>query len=72
MLGSLDSYCFGVSLSFCLFCPAHKGFQRFDALEQSESISPSQAGLGMAPRQRFLFISILDKKVIWDKEASVL
>nr|XP_033478677.1 KICSTOR complex protein SZT2 isoform X2 [Epinephelus lanceolatus] len=41
----------------------HKGFQRFDALEQSDWISPSQAGAGLAPRQRFLFISILDKKV---------
>ncbi|XP_042078063.1 KICSTOR complex protein SZT2 isoform X8 [Haplochromis burtoni] len=41
----------------------HKGFQRFDALEQSDSVGPSQAGVGMAPRQRFLFISILDKEV---------
>ncbi|XP_039985268.1 KICSTOR complex protein SZT2 isoform X7 [Xiphias gladius] len=42
---------------------AHKGFQRFEALEQSDCFSPSQAGAGLAPRQRFLFISILDKKV---------
>ncbi|XP_030582788.1 KICSTOR complex protein SZT2 isoform X3 [Archocentrus centrarchus] len=42
---------------------AHKGFQRFDALEQSDSVSPSQVGPGLAPRQRFLFIGILDKKV---------
>ncbi|XP_072246292.1 KICSTOR complex protein SZT2 isoform X3 [Leuresthes tenuis] len=42
----------------------HKGFQRFEALEQSDWISPCQAGIGLAPRQRFLFISILDKKVI--------
>ncbi|XP_059197167.1 KICSTOR complex protein SZT2 isoform X2 [Centropristis striata] len=41
----------------------HKGFQRFEALEQSDWFSSSQAGAGMAPRQRFLFISILDKKV---------
>ncbi|XP_013863525.1 protein SZT2 [Austrofundulus limnaeus] len=41
----------------------HKGFQRFEALEQSECVGPSQAGAGLAPRQRFLFISILDKKV---------
>ncbi|XP_041648166.1 KICSTOR complex protein SZT2 isoform X2 [Cheilinus undulatus] len=41
----------------------HKGFQRFEALEQSDGFSPSQAGAGLAPRQRFLFISILDKKV---------
>ncbi|XP_076579484.1 SZT2 subunit of KICSTOR complex isoform X5 [Chaetodon auriga] len=41
----------------------HKGFQRFEALEQSDWFSPSQAGAGLAPRQRFLFISILDKKV---------
>ncbi|KAG7238253.1 hypothetical protein INR49_031084, partial [Caranx melampygus] len=42
---------------------AHKGFQRFEALEQSEWFNPSQAGAGLAPRQRFLYISILDKKV---------
>ncbi|KAK2816008.1 hypothetical protein Q5P01_026475 [Channa striata] len=41
----------------------HKGFQRFEALEQSDWFSPSQTGTGLAPRQRFLFISILDKKV---------
>ncbi|XP_037624889.1 KICSTOR complex protein SZT2 isoform X2 [Sebastes umbrosus] len=41
----------------------HKGFQRFEALEQSDWFSPSQAGAGLAPRQRFLFICILDKKV---------
>ncbi|XP_023249147.1 KICSTOR complex protein SZT2 [Seriola lalandi dorsalis] len=41
----------------------HKGFQRFEALEQSDWFSPSQAGAGLAPRQRFLYISILDKKV---------
>ncbi|XP_029355137.1 KICSTOR complex protein SZT2 isoform X2 [Echeneis naucrates] len=41
----------------------HKGFQRFEALEQSDPFSPTQAGAGLAPRQRFLFISILDKKV---------
>ncbi|CAJ1064685.1 KICSTOR complex protein SZT2 [Xyrichtys novacula] len=42
---------------------AHKGFQRFEALEQSDGFSPSHAMAGLAPRQRFLFISILDKKV---------
>lgn len=62
-LSAFDS--FSVSLSFSLFCPAHKGFQRFEALEQSDWFSPSQAGAGLAPRQRFLFISILDKKVTW-------
>jgi len=50
------------SLSLSL-SPAHKGFQRFEALEQSDLFSPSQAVEGLAPRQRFLFISILDKKV---------
>ncbi|XP_032381667.1 KICSTOR complex protein SZT2 isoform X2 [Etheostoma spectabile] len=40
-----------------------KGFQRFEALEQSDWFGPSQAGAGLAPRQRFLFITILDKKV---------
>ncbi|XP_054872770.1 KICSTOR complex protein SZT2 isoform X6 [Amphiprion ocellaris] len=43
---------------------AHKGFQRFEALEQSDWVGPSQTGAGLAPRQRFLFINILDKKVI--------
>ncbi|XP_026201911.1 KICSTOR complex protein SZT2 isoform X2 [Anabas testudineus] len=42
---------------------SHKGFQRFEALEQSDWFSPSQAGTGLAPRQRFLFISIQEKKV---------
>ncbi|KAM4739339.1 KICSTOR complex protein SZT2 isoform 2-T2 [Anableps anableps] len=41
----------------------HKGFQRFEALEQSDLITPGQAEAGQAPRQRFLFISIADKKV---------
>ncbi|XP_053717013.1 KICSTOR complex protein SZT2 isoform X1 [Synchiropus splendidus] len=44
-------------------CTPHKGFQRFEALEQSDWFSSSQAGAGLAPRQRFLLISILDKKV---------
>ncbi|KAJ8418574.1 hypothetical protein AAFF_G00000730 [Aldrovandia affinis] len=42
---------------------AHKGFQRFEALEQSDWFSPGQAWRGVAPRQRFLIIHILDKKV---------
>ncbi|KAJ8279398.1 hypothetical protein COCON_G00064640 [Conger conger] len=42
---------------------AHKGFQRFEALEQSDWFSPGQAWKGVAPRQRFLIIHILDKKV---------
>ncbi|XP_040040747.2 SZT2 subunit of KICSTOR complex isoform X2 [Gasterosteus aculeatus] len=41
----------------------HKGFQRFEALEQSDCLSSSQAGEGHAPRQRFLLISILNRKV---------
>ncbi|XP_041705364.2 KICSTOR complex protein SZT2-like isoform X2 [Coregonus clupeaformis] len=41
----------------------HKGFQRFEALEQSDWFSPGQASRGVAPRQRFLLIHILDKKV---------
>ena len=65
MLSGFDSYFFSISLSFSLLCPAHKGFQRFEALDQCDSFSPSQAGVGLAPRQRFLLISILDKKVIW-------
>uniref|UniRef100_A0A4W5R802 SZT2 subunit of KICSTOR complex n=1 Tax=Hucho hucho TaxID=62062 RepID=A0A4W5R802_9TELE len=42
---------------------AHKGFQRFEALEQSDCFSPGQASRGVAPRQRFLLIHILEKKV---------
>ncbi|XP_075997679.1 KICSTOR complex protein SZT2 isoform X4 [Genypterus blacodes] len=42
---------------------AHKGFQRFEALEQSDGFSPNPAVAGMAPRQRFVFFTILDKKV---------
>ncbi|XP_041861304.1 KICSTOR complex protein SZT2 isoform X2 [Melanotaenia boesemani] len=41
----------------------HKGFQRFEALEQCDWVGPCRAGAGQAPRQRFLFISVLDKKV---------
>ncbi|XP_034149809.1 KICSTOR complex protein SZT2 isoform X1 [Esox lucius] len=41
----------------------HKGFQRFEALEQSDWSSPGQTCRGVAPRQRFLLIHILDKKV---------
>ncbi|KAM9530243.1 KICSTOR complex protein SZT2-like isoform 5-T5 [Salvelinus alpinus] len=41
----------------------HKGFQRFEALAQSDCFSPGQASRGVAPRQRFLLIHILDKKV---------
>ncbi|XP_028301054.1 KICSTOR complex protein SZT2 isoform X3 [Gouania willdenowi] len=40
-----------------------KGFQRFESLEHSDWVSPVQAGPGQAPRQRFLFINVLDKKV---------
>ncbi|XP_029004504.1 KICSTOR complex protein SZT2 isoform X3 [Betta splendens] len=42
---------------------SHKGFQRFESLEQSEWCSSTPVRTGLAPRQRFLFISILDKKV---------
>ncbi|XP_075901818.1 KICSTOR complex protein SZT2 [Nelusetta ayraudi] len=41
----------------------HKGFQRFEALEQTDCWSPNKARAALAPRQRFLFISVLDKKV---------
>ncbi|PWA27297.1 hypothetical protein CCH79_00019483, partial [Gambusia affinis] len=42
---------------------SHKGFQRFEALEQSDLITPGHPEAGQAPRQRFLFISIAEKKV---------
>ncbi|KAM6963146.1 KICSTOR complex protein SZT2 [Aplochiton taeniatus] len=43
---------------------ALKGFQRFEALEQSDwlGVGPGWRG-GGAPRQRFLLVHILDKKV---------
>ncbi|KAK6313897.1 hypothetical protein J4Q44_G00153560 [Coregonus suidteri] len=41
----------------------HKGFQRFEALDQSDWFSPGQSWRGVAPRQRILLIHILKKKV---------
>ncbi|XP_041064757.1 KICSTOR complex protein SZT2 isoform X7 [Carcharodon carcharias] len=49
---------------------AHKGFQRFEAVEfstaekSSDPSSPGISGKGMVPRQRFLIIDIIDKKLI--------
>ncbi|XP_072918888.1 KICSTOR complex protein SZT2 isoform X4 [Hemitrygon akajei] len=48
----------------------HKGFQRFEAMEFStaeKSGDPSSSGIsgrGVVPRQRFLIIDIIDKKLI--------
>ncbi|KAL2090034.1 hypothetical protein ACEWY4_014722 [Coilia grayii] len=42
---------------------AHKGLQRFEALEQSDWYSPVQTARGVAPRQRFLHICVQNKKV---------
>ncbi|XP_063057669.1 KICSTOR complex protein SZT2 isoform X2 [Engraulis encrasicolus] len=42
---------------------AHKGLQRFEALEQSDWYSPGQTARGVAPRQRFLHIHVQNKKV---------
>ncbi|XP_034169219.2 KICSTOR complex protein SZT2 isoform X4 [Pangasianodon hypophthalmus] len=41
----------------------HKGLQRFEALEHSDWLSPGQAWKGVAPRQRFLHMSIVHKKL---------
>ncbi|XP_058890998.1 KICSTOR complex protein SZT2 isoform X7 [Acipenser ruthenus] len=41
----------------------HKGFQRFEALELNDSCSPGVSGRWVAPRQRFVIIQILDKKL---------
>ncbi|XP_047669771.1 KICSTOR complex protein SZT2 isoform X4 [Tachysurus fulvidraco] len=41
----------------------HKGLQRFEALEHSDWLSPGQAWKGVAPRQRFLHMCIVDKKL---------
>lgn len=47
------------------FIKAHKGLQRFESLEHSDWLSPGQAVRGVAPRQRFLYIHIVNKKVSW-------
>ncbi|XP_052454907.1 KICSTOR complex protein SZT2 isoform X6 [Carassius gibelio] len=44
-------------------CTPHKGMQRFEALEHSDWLSPGQAVRGVAPRQRFLYMQIVNKKV---------
>ncbi|XP_051481750.1 KICSTOR complex protein SZT2 isoform X4 [Apus apus] len=44
----------------------HKGLQRFEAMEFSSTergSDPSLVGRDLAPRQRFLFIEIIDKKL---------
>ncbi|KAK1795813.1 hypothetical protein P4O66_009836 [Electrophorus voltai] len=41
----------------------HKGLQRFEALEHSDWLTPGQTGRGVAPRQRFLYIYIVAKKL---------
>ncbi|XP_046713542.1 KICSTOR complex protein SZT2 isoform X6 [Silurus meridionalis] len=41
----------------------HKGLQRFEALEHSDWLSPGQTWKGVAPRQRFLHMIIVDKKL---------
>ncbi|XP_058634045.1 KICSTOR complex protein SZT2 isoform X7 [Onychostoma macrolepis] len=42
---------------------ANKGLQRFEALEHSDWLSLGLAVRGVAPRQRFLYIQIVNKKV---------
>ncbi|TVK90578.1 KICSTOR complex protein SZT2 [Bagarius yarrelli] len=41
----------------------HKGLQRFEALEHSDWLTPGQDWKGVAPRQRFLHMCIVDKKL---------
>ncbi|XP_055020868.1 KICSTOR complex protein SZT2 isoform X3 [Boleophthalmus pectinirostris] len=41
----------------------NKGLQHFEALEHSEGAVPEKSGTDAAPRQRFLFITITQKKV---------
>jgi hypothetical protein len=43
---------------------AHKGLQRFEALEPADWPGPGTAHGGVAPRQRFLFIAVQGKKVM--------
>ncbi|XP_066518983.1 KICSTOR complex protein SZT2 [Hoplias malabaricus] len=47
----------------CLKFTPHKGLQRFEALEHSDWLNPGQSWKGVAPRQRFLHIHIVDKKL---------
>ncbi|KAM9384552.1 KICSTOR complex protein SZT2 isoform 2-T2 [Pholidichthys leucotaenia] len=47
----------------CSMEPANKGLQRFEAVDPSDLIGSNQTGSGPAPRQRFLFITMLEKKV---------
>ncbi|XP_051562300.1 KICSTOR complex protein SZT2-like isoform X5 [Myxocyprinus asiaticus] len=44
-------------------CTPHKGLQRFEALEHSDWLRPGQTVRGVAPRQRFLYIHVVNKKV---------
>lgn len=55
----------------CLLWVAHKGFQRFEALEQTDCWSPNKARAALAPRQRFLYISVLDKKVTKSQQSCI-
>nr|XP_014351126.1 PREDICTED: protein SZT2 [Latimeria chalumnae] len=51
---------------FCFPTLAHKGFQRFEAPETSsvsDSPSAGTSGKEVVPRQRFLIIDIIDKKM---------
>eukprot|EP00062_Callorhinchus_milii_P003247 gi/632940344/ref/XP_007885267.1/ PREDICTED: protein SZT2 [Callorhinchus milii] len=41
----------------------HKGFQRFEAMEFSDPSTPGISSKGVVPRQRFLIIDIIDKKL---------
>ncbi|XP_036427345.1 KICSTOR complex protein SZT2 isoform X5 [Colossoma macropomum] len=47
----------------CFKFTPHKGLQRFEALEHSDWLSPGQSWRGVAPRQRFLHMHIVDKKL---------
>ncbi|CAL8307241.1 unnamed protein product [Lota lota] len=47
----------------CSTDQAHKGLQRFEALEPADWPGPGPANGGVAPRQRFLFIAVQGKKV---------
>lgn len=64
-----EYYFLSLSLSMKKKYEAHKGFQRFEAVEFStteksgDPTSPGMNGKGIVPRQRFLIIDIIDKKV---------
>ncbi|XP_051789206.1 KICSTOR complex protein SZT2 isoform X2 [Erpetoichthys calabaricus] len=58
-----EDYCAEESAPLVNRFTPHKGFQRFESLEQSESGSSAVSGKGTVPRQRFTIVVVLEKKL---------